>query len=99
MLYFHGNAGTRLVPHRTYLARHTTSLFTNMNFVAIDYRYVSLRLWFHIVGFAEIFPLRGFADSSKVPPSEAGLLTDARAAWDWLTLSQLKSDIQNIHGV
>jgi hypothetical protein len=27
----------------------------------------------------------GFGDSSDVPPSEVGLVTDARAMWDWLT--------------
>ncbi|GAA6006833.1 alpha/beta hydrolase [Rhodotorula paludigena] len=33
-----------------------------------------------------IYDYRGFADSSRdPPPSEEGLLTDARAAWDWLT--------------
>lgn len=33
-----------------------------------------------------IYDYRGFADSSRDrPPSEEGLLTDARAAWDWLT--------------
>ncbi|KAI5475136.1 sulfur metabolite repression control protein [Pseudohyphozyma bogoriensis] len=31
-----------------------------------------------------IFDYRGFADSSPVSPSEEGLVTDARTAWDWL---------------
>ena len=27
---------------------------------------------------------RGYADSSAVPPSETGVVTDARAVYDWL---------------
>ncbi|CAD6578309.1 MAG: hypothetical protein CYPHOPRED_000507 [Cyphobasidiales sp. Tagirdzhanova-0007] len=38
MVYFHGNAGTRLTGHRRHLARHVTSPAVNMNYVAVDYR-------------------------------------------------------------
>lgn len=33
-----------------------------------------------------IIDYRGFADSSPVPPTEAGLVLDLRAAWDHLTV-------------
>ncbi|KPV74471.1 uncharacterized protein RHOBADRAFT_54287 [Rhodotorula graminis WP1] len=36
-----------------------------------------------------IVDYRGFADSSRTPPpSEEGLLTDARRAWDWLVVDK-----------
>lgn len=45
-----------------------------------------------------IFDYRGFADSDPVPPTEAGLVTDARTAWDYLIGKGVRPDAITVMG-
>lgn len=85
VLYLHGNAATRAASNRVNVGRYMSA--QDNNFIIFDYRFVLPSFYFPIFDEPTLFPNRGFADSTPVSPTEAGLLVDARTGWDYLAVS------------